>query len=103
MTINGVEWNLKKSPFKVYINDTIYVFSSKLHHDKFLDKLQQNRDIINYSLYRRFGVDCDVSELADFILYCKIESRGFLIVKDGETVECRDSVKLNGVIKTLTS
>lgn len=79
MTRAGVCYNFPKSPYKVTVNGLTFVFSSQLHVEKFKDNLKENRDIINYSLSKRFGFTVDVDIVADVVLYKKIEKRGFLI------------------------
>lgn len=79
-TRNGVCYDLQRSTYRTTVNGLTFVFSSRLHLDKFTSKLKENRDIINYSLTRRFGFTIDVSQLADIVLYKRIETRGFLIV-----------------------
>ena len=73
-----------------------FVFSSKLHLDKFKKKLKENRDIINYSLMKRFNYYLDVSQLADVVLYRKIETRGFLIVTLEGKELCQKSLQFVG-------
>lgn len=102
MTVNGIEWNLEKSPYKVTIGKTTYVFSSELYVKKFNERLKENRDILNYSLKRRFGINCNFNDLADLLLYSKIEKRGFLVIIGGESIKCLNSTKLSGVVKTTT-
>lgn len=80
ITKNGVCYDFSISPYKYRAGDLTFVFSSKSHADKFKKKLKENRDIINYSLTKRFNYNVDVSELADIVLYRKIETRGFLII-----------------------
>lgn len=77
---NGVFYDLQVSTYRTKVDGLTFVFSSKLHLEKFKKKYRENRDIVNYSLSRRFGVAVDVSQLADVVLYRKIETRGFLIV-----------------------
>lgn len=104
ITRNGIFYDLTNSHYKHKIEDLTYVFSSKLHLEKFVKKLQENRDIINYSLSKRFGYSVDVSQLADLVLYKKIESRGFLIISDRGNSLCKDHIKYAGgkvTIKTL--
>lgn len=79
-TRNGVCYDLQRSTYRAKVDGLTYVFSSKLHLDKFKKKYRENRDIVNYSLSKRFNVAVDVSQLADIVLYRKIETRGFLIV-----------------------
>lgn len=85
MTRDGVFYNLDVSDYRVDIGELTFVFSSALHMRKFIDRLNENRDIINYSLNRRFKMKVDASLIADIVLYSKIETRGFLIeCKDGK-------------------
>lgn len=83
ITRNGVCYDLSKSNYKHIENGVVFVFSSKLHLDKFKRKLTDNRKLINMSLTKRFSCGVDVSILADIVLYKKIETRGFLIVYEG--------------------
>lgn len=80
ITKNGVCYDLTKSIYKLKVNDLTFVFSSQLHLDKFKAKRQENRDILNYSLTRRFGLTINVPLLADIVLYKRIETRGFLVL-----------------------
>lgn len=77
-----------------------YVFSSQLYRIKFLSKIGENRRMINHSLSNRFGFNIDVELLSDLKLYTSIEKRGFLIFKDGEKIECRENITLDGLILT---
>ena len=80
ITRNGVCYDFNISEYRHTVNGLTFVFSSQLHLDKFKSKLRENRDIVNYSLSKRFNIHTDVSQLADVVLYRKIETRGFLIV-----------------------
>lgn len=93
---NGVCYDLARSSYKTTVNGLTFVFSSKLHLDKFKNKLKENRDIVNYSLTRRFNLCVDVSQLADIVLYKKIETRGFLIVSNEGYELCQESLKFVG-------
>lgn len=96
-TRNGVCYDLPRSTYKTTVDGLTFVFSSKLHLEKFKAKLKENRDIVNYSLSRRFNVSVDVSQLADIVLYRKIETRGFLIVTNEGFNLCRENLKCHGV------
>ena len=96
LTKHGVCYDLSISPFRSIQNNIVFVFSSELHLTKFEDRLQENRDTINYSLTKRFGFKVDVSTLADVVLYRKIETRGFRIEAE-EEIECQKDIKLNGM------
>ena len=93
---NGVVYDLTLSSYKHKEGNLSYVFSSKLHLDKFKKKLKENRDIVNYSLSKRFNMQVDVSQLADIVLYRKIETRGFLIVTGEGKEICQNNITYGG-------
>ena len=95
-TRNGVCYDLPKSTFRTTVDGLTFVFSSRLHLEKFNKRLKENRDIINYSLSRRFNISVDVSRLADIVLYKKIETRGFLIVTNEGFNLCQENLKFFG-------
>lgn len=97
MTRNGIIYNLKLSPYIIGLNDITFYFSSQNHLEKFTEKLTENREVINYSLSKRFSLTIDVHVLADLILYAKVETRGFLIKHKGEFYTCKKDIILNGV------
>ena len=94
---NGVYYDLNLSNFRFKSGNLIFVFSSKLHLENFKKKYKENRDIINYSLSKRFKCKVDVSQLADVVLYRKIEKRGFLIVTiEGKQI-CQNNITFDGL------
>lgn len=95
-TRNGVCYDLKRSTYRTTVDGLTFVFSSRLHLDKFKQKYRENRDIVNYSLTRRFNVNVDVSQLADVVLYRKIETRGFMIVSNEGSELWLDHLKFVG-------
>lgn len=101
---NGVCYDLDVSMYRHKIGNLTYVFSSQLHLDKFKKKLKENRDIINYSLTKRFNIQVNVSQLADIVLYRKIETRGFLILSnDGNKICQNENIKYHGGEVTIQS
>lgn len=111
----GIAYDLKSSPYrycmtyagahdkKIGVFDTItFVFSSKLYRNKFLNQYKSNRKKINGSLSKRFGFSVEFNLLADLKLYSSIEKRGFLLYKNGESVDCLSSIKLDGEKMTRT-
>lgn len=101
LTRNGVCYDLSISKFRCKHNGLTFVFSSQLHLDKFESRVKENRDIINYSLTKRFNIPVNVSTLADVVLYRKIETRGFLIEVEEEEIECQKSLRFDGGKMTL--
>lgn len=97
MTRNGVVYDLIKSPYVVEENDIKFYFSSKNHMDKFNENLVDNRNTLSYSLYKRFKTWVNNEQLYDLILYNKIESRGFLVIIEGDEFYCLKEIVLNGV------
>lgn len=96
-TKNGIIYDLEKSDYKVNVDGITYVFSSLLHLNKFISKYETNRDIINYSLSKRFNYNINVSLIADLVLYRKIETRGFLVVSQDGNKLCQRNITLSGV------
>lgn len=100
-TRNNVYYDLELTEF-IWVdeNGIAYHFSSMLHLGKFCDSLQEQRDIKNYSLSKRFGFTVINNILADIIWYTHCETRGFLIKYNGESFTCKKDIILNGGILT---
>ena len=96
---NGIYYDLTNSHYRVKINGITYVFSSKLHKDKFIKRLEKNRKEINESLSNRFNIKLEIDILADLVLYTRIEKRGFLILNDKGEILC-NTIKFDGEITT---
>ena len=98
---NGVCYDLNVSAYRLTIGNLTFVFSSQLHLDKFKKKYKENRSIINYSLTKRFNITVNVSELADVILYRKIETRGFMILtREGKELCLNNITYVGGEVTT---
>lgn len=101
LTRSNVAHDLNISPHKleIFYRDSSrieFVFSSELYREKFLDKVETNRDTINQSLTNRFGFNIKADKLADIKLYTTIEKRGFLIYNNGVKTECLNTIILDG-------
>lgn len=96
----GIVYDLTKSDYRVtrcYDGEVvIYVFSSLTYEKKFVERLEENRKRINESLSNRFGYKIENDMLCDFVLYNKIEKRGFLILVNGVSVKCQEHITLDG-------
>lgn len=99
MTRNGVVYNLKKSPYTVEENGIKFYFSSKNHMEKFNENLIENRNVLTYSLHKRFKTWLINNELYDLVLYSKVETRGFLVTIEGVDYACLKEIVLSGVSK----
>ena len=86
MTRGNIEYNFEKSNFIAEINNFKFVFSSKLHLEKFNNRIIENRKKISVSLSDRFNLYISADTIADIILYTKIEQRGFLIIYESEKI-----------------
>lgn len=101
LTRNGITYNLKLSPYEHIIKysngETIkYKFSSVLYREKFITRLNENRETINNSLSKRFGIELNNNVLCDLKLYSCIEKRGFLVETKEGNYECLNIIKLDG-------
>lgn len=105
LTRSNIAYDLSISPHRFTVsygeNSLEYVFSSDLYRRKFIEKQAQNRDQIELSLTKRFGVTVRQPALADIRLYSTIEKRGFLLVKNGVEVQCPERIILDGERVTL--
>lgn len=86
----GIYYNLKLSEYRHEVDGLTFVFSSQLHLDKFKERLKENRDIINYSLSRRFNIPVSVNQLADIVLYKRTETRGFFVMTNEGIEICQE-------------
>ena len=106
LTKGGITRNFQETPFTKKINYggnncMTYCFSSKTYLNKFIDRLEDNREKISLSLSNRFGVEVKNDVLCDIKLYSSIEKRGFLIKSHKEGFECPESIILDGKRATL--
>lgn len=99
LTKNGICYDLKNSPYFCCVGFYKFFFSSPAHLVKFRRELEANREWLNDSMTRRFKFDMDMELLADFSLYRKIETRGFLIINEstGVAYECPKSIEFHGM------
>lgn len=88
MTRNGVEYDLKNSPYKLRYNNIIFYFSSELHMRNFSDTLSNAIERNNEILTNRYRVNVCSLELGAIRHYIKKETRGFYItIIDGNGEE----------------
>jgi len=98
VTKRGVAYDLPHSPYRVYVDGTIYHFSSSGHRDKFTELMFENRCTFSYTLRKRFGYPVEANVLADLTLYHRVETRGFCIsFVDGGFVTCQRDLILSGL------
>ena len=101
LTRSNIAHDLTISPHNTQIeysegDSIVFVFSSEMYRNNFLNRLEDNRNKINESLSNRFGFCVVMDVLADLKLYITIEKRGFLIYWNGERVTCLRDITLNG-------
>lgn len=100
ITRNGIVYKLELSPYTATVEGVTYMFSSVNHLCKFMEKLDENREIISNSLSRRFGVAINFNVLYDIVVYSKIETRGFYIEYEGVPYTCKKDIILSGATLT---
>lgn len=106
LTKGGITRNFQETPFTKKIwygsnNYMIYCFSSQMYLNKFIERLEENREKISISLSNRFGVEVRNEVLCDIKLYSSIEKRGFYIKNHKEGFECPENIILDGKRATL--
>lgn len=95
MTRGGIEYDLRKSPFRVAKGNFTFVFSSEKHARRFLEIRDERKERLRVSLSNRFNIDFETETLADFLTYREIEKRGFLILDERGEKLCQNKLKLN--------
>lgn len=105
LTRSKIAYDLKISPHKHQINygdkNVVYVFSSELYRNKFIEKYEGHRNKINESLSNRFGFTIKSDVISDMKLYTTIEKRGFLIYCDGVACEWLKDIILDGNLQIM--
>jgi hypothetical protein len=97
-TRKGIFYDLSHSTYKIHLEDTntTFKFSSNLYLMKFIDQYKQHRIEFNLKLKTRYKIDVNFIKYADLVLYRQIETRGFLIIRDGDIKLCQESLLLDG-------
>lgn len=100
LTRGNVAYNFHYSPYYLDVNydDEVltFVFSSKFNLERFRERIESNREVINASLTKRFRFTIVNNVLCDLRLYISIEKRGFLVKTNKDVFECPDSIILDG-------
>jgi len=96
LTRSNIAYNLEISPHKanvMYENQEVcYVFSSDLYKRKFFERIKENRETLTETLSKRLGFNFYNETLFDVKLYSSIEKRGFLLIVDGEKIQCQNNI-----------
>ena len=100
LTKSRICYDLKESPYFCFVGVYKFFFSSPAHLVKFRKGLEANREWRNDSMKRGFKFDMDMELLADFSLYRKTETRGFLIINEstGVAYECPENIEFRGIV-----
>jgi len=96
-----IYYNINESDYIFQTNNFAFYFSSKFYLDGFIQKFIKNREELKHKLTSRYNIEFDSNDYFDFILYSKIEKRGFKVINliNLEVFQCLNKVKLNGEIK----
>lgn len=98
LTRHGIAYDLSTSPYKIRLKQCELRFSSEKNVERFLKKEKSERDRINASLSKRFGMQFNLDYIAFIDLYRHIENRGFyIILRNGEVATCLEQIKLDGL------
>jgi len=103
MTPNGIEYNLKKSPY-IFTNDFghSFHFSSEFYKNKFIKIYKENRKLLDQKMVAKYGIHFEIGGLADLDTYSSIETRGFyMVLRNKGVVTSKNNLKYVGGIKIL--
>lgn len=101
LTRNGIAYDLTLTPYQTIItygkdDSIVYKFSSDGNKERFLKRLEENRNYFNESLSKRFDMDLTLNKLSDLKTYSSVEKRGFLIETEKNTYTCLSNIKFDG-------
>lgn len=97
-TVNGVYYDVPRSPLYTVRNGYRYYFSSQSHLDKFLLKAPIKEEWLNDSMSRRFKFEFEVGVIADMQLYMQVETRGFYVVDEFSGLDFRSSEEVKVIV-----
>lgn len=97
-TVNGVYYDVPRSPLCTVRNGYRYYFSSQTHLDKFLLKAPVKEEWLNDSMTRRFKFEFELDVVADMQLYMQIETRGFYVVDEHSELDFRSPEELKVIV-----
>lgn len=102
---NGIYYNLKVSSYKYDDGRFTFSFSSKLNLEKFKKAVVFWESDVNEKFHKKFGCNIACKELSHFLLYERIEKRGYYVALTGGIEEvCLDELELYGnLVKKPTS
>lgn len=92
----GICYNLKESPYTISTGDIVFYFSSEFYRQKFEEEADAHRLKISESLSNRFDLKLSFKNMADIVLYSKIEKRGFYLTYKGVEYNCKKNLILRG-------
>lgn len=79
ITAKGIYLDLNDSTYFYRVNDYKFYFSSKFYREKFINKMNEFCKEENIRLENRLNTSISNSIFLLFVLYSKIEKRGFRI------------------------
>jgi hypothetical protein len=104
MTKNGVEYNLRISPYTVKNEFQMrFNFSTVSNKMKFIERQKSFREEFNVKMENRFDINIKSDIMADLMLYQAIEKRGFLCEVNGSECTCINQMAISLQIEKETN
>lgn len=95
MRIGKVYYNLYESEYHYKYKRFLFVFSSKLYINNFINQLEKYVDLESKKLIAKYNVELESSEYLALSLYKKIEKRGFLVYYNDEEIDKNKSFSIS--------
>ena len=95
---DNIYYELSISPFKFSSGDLCFYFSSALNLEKFIKRMDDEKNRINESLSNRFKCNIVFDDLPLLTLYRNVERRGYLISFKGDNLTWQDNITFLGMI-----
>lgn len=97
-TSRGIYLNLEETTYSYRVKDFKFYFSSRFYRDKYIKLVGDYVNQERLKLQQKFNTEIISYDFLYFLLYSKIEKRGFLVTGKGKIFHKIPDIELNIVI-----
>lgn len=89
-TYRGIELDIKQSDYRYSINNYTFYFSSEFYMNNFKNNIELFTEIEGAKIKNKYKVYIDLNIYLAFVLYKKIEKRGFYVINNITNEEVKE-------------
>lgn len=89
-TYRGIELDIKQSDYRYSINNYTFYFSSEFYMNNFKNNIELFTEIEGAKIKNKYKVYIDLNNYLAFVLYKKIEKRGFYVINNITNEEVKE-------------